>query len=46
MEPEHANANLGMLGFHLAYDSESFPGATVGTFGFGVHAALKAPIGM
>jgi opacity protein-like surface antigen len=41
-----ANANLGMLGFHLAYDSESRGGATGGIFGFGMHVALKAPIGM
>ena len=42
-----ANANFGMFGVHLAYDSENFgPGATVGTFGLGAHVALKAPIGM
>jgi hypothetical protein len=43
-----ANANFGMLGVHLAYDSENYGGlvGTVGTFGLGVHVALKAPIGM
>ena len=41
-----ANANFGMLGVHLAYDSEKVTGGTVGTFGVGVHIALKAPIGM
>jgi hypothetical protein len=42
-----ANANFGMFGVHLAYDSENFgPGATVGTFGLGAHIALKAPMGM
>ena len=43
-----ANANFGMLGVHLAYDSENVGGliGTVGTFGLGVHVALKAPIGM
>src|SRR6266704_2011200 len=42
-----ANANFGMLGVHLAYDSENIaPGVTVGTFGLGAHVALKAPIGM
>jgi hypothetical protein len=43
-----ANANFGMLGVHLAYDSENVGGliGTVGTFGLGVHIALKAPIGM
>ena len=42
-----ANANFGMFGLHLAYDSEKFaPGVTAGTFGIGAHIALKAPIGM
>jgi len=43
-----ANANFGMFGVHLAYDSESYGGliGTVGTFGLGAHVALKAPIGM
>jgi len=43
-----ANANFGMFGVHLAYDSENYGGliGTVGTFGIGAHVALKAPIGM
>ena len=43
-----ANANFGMFGVHVAYDSENFGGlqGTVGTFGLGAHFALKAPIGM
>jgi len=43
-----ANANFGMFGVHLAYDSENYGGliGTVGTFGLGAHVALKAPIGM
>ena len=42
-----ANIGLGMLGFHLAYDSENTgSGTTGGIFGIGVHVALKAPIGM
>ena len=41
-----ANANFGMFGVHLAYDSEKVTGGTVGTFGLGAHVALKAPIGM
>lgn len=41
-----ANANFGMLGFHVAYDSESSGGGTAGIIGIGAHIALKAPIGM
>ena len=41
-----ANANFGMLGVHLAYDSESMGGGTAGIIGIGAHIALKAPIGM
>jgi hypothetical protein len=41
-----ANANFGMLGFHVAYDSESLGGGTAGIIGIGAHIALKAPIGM
>ena len=41
-----ANANFGMFGVHLAYDSESNNGTTRGIFGLGAHIALKAPIGM
>lgn len=42
-----ANVGLGMLGLHVAYDSESLGGgATRGIFGIGAHFALKAPMGM
>ncbi len=42
-----ANLGLGMLGLHVAYDSEKLDsGATAGVIGIGVHVALKAPIGM
>ena len=42
-----ANVGFGMLGLHLAYDSENLGGgATGGILGIGVHVALKAPIGM
>ncbi|HTI06299.1 MAG TPA: hypothetical protein VL549_13395 [Gemmatimonadales bacterium] len=42
-----ANVGLGMIGLHLAYDSENFGGGTKGgIIGIGAHVALKAPIGM
>ena len=41
-----ANANFGMFGVHVAYDSEKLPGGSAGIFGIGAHVALKAPIGM
>jgi hypothetical protein len=41
-----ANVNFGMMGLHVAYDSESRAGATGGIFALGAHVALKAPIGM
>lgn len=42
-----ANANFGMLGLHVAYDSESYGGGrTAGIIGIGAHIALKAPVGM
>jgi hypothetical protein len=42
-----ANLGFGMLGLHVAYDSESYGGGvTSGIFGVGAHVALKAPIGM
>jgi hypothetical protein len=42
-----ANVGFGMLGLHLAYDSEKLnSGGTAGVLGIGVHVALKAPIGM
>lgn len=42
-----ANVGFGMLGLHVAYDSEKLDnGATAGVIGIGAHFALKAPIGM
>jgi hypothetical protein len=42
-----ANVGLGMLGLHLAYDSENVGGGTTfGVIGIGAHFSLKAPIGM
>jgi hypothetical protein len=42
-----ANVGFGMMGLHLAYDSENFGGGTTGgIWGLGVHFALKAPVGM
>jgi len=42
-----ANVGFGMLGLHLAYDSENLGGGVKGgIFGIGAHVALKAPIGM
>lgn len=42
-----ANIGLGMMGLHLAYDSENFGGGTTaGIIGIGAHVSLKAPIGM
>jgi opacity protein-like surface antigen len=42
-----ANVGFGMLGVHLAYDSEKLNGGgTAGVLGIGVHVALKAPIGL
>lgn len=42
-----ANVGLGMMGFHVAYDSENFGGGTTaGIIGIGAHVSLKAPIGM
>lgn len=42
-----ANVSLGLLGLHVAYDSESMGGGTTaGVLGIGAHFALKAPIGM
>ncbi len=42
-----ANVGLGMLGLHVAYDTEKLDGGgTAGVLGIGVHVALKAPIGM
>jgi hypothetical protein len=42
-----ANVGFGMLGLHLAYDSEKLDnGATAGVIGIGAHVALKAPIGL
>jgi len=41
-----ANANFGMFGVHVAYDSESNSGTKASIFAIGAHVALKAPIGM
>ena len=41
-----ANVSFGMLGLHLAYDSQKLGSATRGIFGVGAHFALKAPLGM
>jgi hypothetical protein len=42
-----ANVGFGMLGLHVAYDSESYGGGrTNGVIGIGAHFQLKAPIGM
>jgi len=42
-----ANLGFGMLGLHVAYDSEKLNGGgTAGVIGIGAHFALKAPIGM
>ena len=42
-----ANVGFGMLGLHIAYDSEKLDGGgTAGVLGIGAHVALKAPIGM
>lgn len=39
-----ANLGLGMLGFHVAYDSENFGGGqTGGIIGLGAHVSLHAP---
>ena len=42
-----ANVGLGMLGLHVAYDSEKDDaGFNNGVLGIGIHFSLKAPIGM
>jgi hypothetical protein len=42
-----ANLGFGLLGAHIAYDSESFGGgSTGGIIGIGAHLALRAPLGM
>ena len=42
-----ANVGFGMMGVHLAYDSENLgSGSTGGIFGIGAHFSLKAPGGM
>ena len=42
-----ANVGFGMMGVHLAYDSENFgSGSTGGIFGIGAHFFLKAPGGL
>jgi opacity protein-like surface antigen len=42
-----ANVGLGMLGLHVAYDSEKDDsGVNNGVIGIGVHFSLKVPLGM
>jgi hypothetical protein len=42
-----ANLSFGLLGAHIAYDSESAGGGqTRGIIGLGAHLALKVPLGM
>jgi hypothetical protein len=44
-----ANLGFGLLGFHVAYDSQKLNGigsGTGGVLGVGAHLALKAPLGM
>jgi len=41
-----ANLGFGMLGLHVAYDSQKIGGVTRGIIGIVAHVALKAPIGM
>lgn len=42
-----ANIGFGMMGLHVAYDSENYGGGTTGgIFGIGAHFSLKAPGGM
>lgn len=42
-----ANVGFGMMGLHLAYDSENLGGGTTGgIFGIGAHFSLKAPGGL
>ena len=39
-----ANANFGMMGVHLAYDTMSETGGSSSVFGIGAHVSIKAPI--
>lgn len=39
-----ANANFGMMGIHLAYDTVSETGGSSSVFGLGAHVSIKAPI--
>jgi len=42
-----ANASFGLIGVHLAYDSQKLTGGGTGSvIGLGVHVALKVPLGM
>lgn len=41
-----ANANFGIFGVHVAYDSESRESGTAGIFGLGAHVQLRAPGGL
>jgi hypothetical protein len=39
-----ANLDFGMMGAHIAYDSESSSGTTAGILGIGLHVSLKVPM--
>jgi hypothetical protein len=41
-----ANVGFGMVGLHVAYDSQKEAGSTRGIIGIGAHVALKAPVGL
>lgn len=41
-----ANAKFGLVGVHLAYDSETLASGTSGIIGVGVHVGLKLGLGM
>jgi len=42
-----ANVGFGMLGLHIAYDSEKLDdGSTAGVVGVGAHVSFKAPMGL
>jgi hypothetical protein len=38
-----ANLGLGLLGLHVAYDSQDFAGTTRGVLGLGAHISFGAP---
>jgi hypothetical protein len=41
-----ANVSLGVLGAHIAYDSEKVSGGNRGVLGIGLHAGIHLPLGM